>query len=196
LSGLPTTRQLALISLVDDELGTSHFLEASVAVPLMAPKSLWSSSGLTLNHSQYAYEFDQPSYVVHHITVSNLSSSLGVVAHACAGTQGGDVKKTSVPKKATVGTKNEAIGNGGELHQLSGGTHPPLTTQQGHPISDDENSLNVSSTTRPGPALLEDFVLREKINHFDHERIPERIVHARGAAAHGFFELTNSLKSS
>jgi len=46
---------------------------------------------------------------------------------------------------------------------------------------------------RPGPVLLEDFVLREKINHFDHERIPERIVHARGAGAHGYFELTDSL---
>jgi catalase len=45
-----------------------------------------------------------------------------------------------------------------------------------------------------GPTLLEDFILREKITHFDHERIPERIVHARGSAAHGFFELTHSLK--
>ena len=68
-----------------------------------------------------------------------------------------------------------------------------MTTQQGHSISDDENSLRLSTTARPGPVLLEDFVLREKINHFDHERIPERIVHARGAAAHGFFELTDSL---
>ncbi|WP_427912728.1 catalase [Ramlibacter sp. MMS24-I3-19] len=60
-----------------------------------------------------------------------------------------------------------------------------LTTNQGVPIADNQNSLK--SGTR-GPVLLEDFILREKITHFDHERIPERIVHARGSAAHGFFE--------
>jgi catalase len=59
------------------------------------------------------------------------------------------------------------------------------------PISDNQNSLKSSPS---GPVLLEDFILREKITHFDHERIPERIVHARGSAAHGYFELTRSLK--
>ncbi len=81
-------------------------------------------------------------------------------------------------------------GNGGELHQVAGGTHPPITTNQGVIIADDENSLRVAER---GPTLLEDHILREKINHFDHERIPERVVHARGAAAHGYFELTHSL---
>ena len=79
---------------------------------------------------------------------------------------------------------------GGELHQLAGGSHPNLTTNLGTPISDDQNSLK--SNPR-GPTLLEDFILREKITHFDHERIPERIVHARGTAVHGYFELTDSL---
>ena len=60
-----------------------------------------------------------------------------------------------------------------------------LTTNQGVPIADNQNSLKAGLR---GPALLEDFILREKITHFDHERIPERIVHARGSAAHGFFE--------
>ena len=60
-----------------------------------------------------------------------------------------------------------------------------LTTNQGVPIADNQNSLKFGLR---GPALLEDFILREKITHFDHERIPERIVHARGSAAHGFFE--------
>ncbi|HWP11234.1 MAG TPA: catalase, partial [Ramlibacter sp.] len=60
-----------------------------------------------------------------------------------------------------------------------------LTTNQGVVISDNQNSLKYGLR---GPALLEDFVLREKITHFDHERIPERIVHARGSGAHGFFE--------
>ncbi|MEO8808888.1 MAG: catalase [Rhodanobacter sp.] len=82
-------------------------------------------------------------------------------------------------------------GNADELHQLAGGKHPPLTTNQGVPVSDDQNSLRSSPR---GPTLLEDFILREKITHFDHERIPERIVHARGSAAHGYFELTRSLK--
>lgn len=81
-------------------------------------------------------------------------------------------------------------GNAGEMRQTSGGGHPSLTTQQGVPVSDDQNSLRGGAR---GPALLEDFVLREKITHFDHERIPERVVHARGSAAHGYFELTDSL---
>ena len=61
-----------------------------------------------------------------------------------------------------------------------------LTTNQGLPIADDQNSLKAGER---GPTLLEDFILREKITHFDHERIPERVVHARGAAAHGFFQV-------
>lgn len=60
-----------------------------------------------------------------------------------------------------------------------------LTTNQGVAIGDNQNSLKAGLR---GPTLLEDFILREKITHFDHERIPERIVHARGSAAHGYFE--------
>ena len=78
-------------------------------------------------------------------------------------------------------------GAGGETHQHGGAT---LTTNQGIPVSDNQNSLKASAR---GPVLLEDFMLREKIFHFDHERIPERIVHARGSAAHGYFECTDSL---
>jgi catalase len=66
-----------------------------------------------------------------------------------------------------------------------------LTTNQGVRINDNNNSLKSGER---GPSLLEDFILREKITHFDHERIPERIVHARGSAAHGFFELFKPLK--
>ena len=65
-----------------------------------------------------------------------------------------------------------------------------LTTNQGVPVADNQHSLKAGLR---GPALLEDFILREKITHFDHERIPERIVHARGSAAHGFFECYESL---
>ncbi|GAB2870933.1 catalase [Hymenobacter ruber] len=60
-----------------------------------------------------------------------------------------------------------------------------LTTNQGLRVNDDQNSLKAGER---GPSLLEDFILREKITHFDHERIPERVVHARGVAAHGYFE--------
>jgi catalase len=88
-------------------------------------------------------------------------------------------------RKATV-----LRGHGDELHEKASGKHPPLTTNQGIPVSDNQNSLRASTR---GPTLLEDFVLREKITHFDHERIPERIVHARGSAAHGHFQLTKSL---
>lgn len=66
-----------------------------------------------------------------------------------------------------------------------------LTTNQGLQIPEDDDSLKLGLR---GPTLLEDFHLREKITHFDHERIPERVVHARGAAAHGYFELTESIE--
>ena len=65
-----------------------------------------------------------------------------------------------------------------------------LTTNQGVPVADNQHSLKAGLR---GPALLEDFILREKITHFDHERIPERIVHARGSAAHGYFECYKSM---
>ena len=71
------------------------------------------------------------------------------------------------------------------------GTHQALTTNQGTRIANDQSSLLAGSR---GPTLLEDFILREKITHFDHERIPERIVHARGSAAHGYFQPYRSLK--
>jgi catalase len=90
-------------------------------------------------------------------------------------------------------SKKNTMSNSGtaELHQIAGGEHPALTTNQGVTLSDNQNSLRANQR---GPTLLEDFILREKITHFDHERIPERIVHARGTGVHGFFELTESLQ--
>ncbi len=78
-------------------------------------------------------------------------------------------------------------GSGGETHQRATGDAAVLTTNHGVPVGDNQNSLKSGAR---GPTLLEDFVLREKIFHFDHERIPERIVHARGSGAHGVFEAT------
>ncbi|MEQ6434203.1 catalase [Comamonas sp. w2-DMI] len=88
------------------------------------------------------------------------------------------------------------VGQGGELHQnLSSNRNSrpdsqALTDNFGHRIADNQNSLRAGER---GPTLLEDFVLREKIFHFDHERIPERIVHARGSGAHGVFECTKAI---
>ncbi|MBC7603611.1 MAG: catalase [Ramlibacter sp.] len=77
-----------------------------------------------------------------------------------------------------------------QLETFSQANENLLTTNQGLVIPDNHNSLRAGAR---GPTLLEDFILREKITHFDHERIPERVVHARGAGAHGYFELTKSL---
>jgi catalase len=93
-------------------------------------------------------------------------------------------------KTTPANAPKPTVGAGGELHQTASVPDARLTTNHGVPVSDNQNSLKGG---RRGPTLLEDFVLREKIQHFDHERIPERIVHARGSAAHGYFELTESL---
>src|SRR6202790_3752411 len=92
--------------------------------------------------------------------------------------------------KAKLADAEIARGAGGETHQTAGRGGDPPTTQQGAPVADDQNSLKAGAR---GPTLLEDFHLREKIFHFDHERIPERVVHARGYGAHGFFETHESL---
>jgi catalase len=76
-------------------------------------------------------------------------------------------------------------GRGGETHQTAANGGEVLTTQQGVPVADDQNSLKVGER---GPTALEDFHFREKLFHFDHERIPERVVHARGFGVHGYFE--------
>ncbi len=91
---------------------------------------------------------------------------------------------------ATIHDQKLMRGNGGELHQTAEGDVPVLTTAQGGPVSDDQNTLKIGAR---GPSLIEDFHFREKIFHFDHERIPERVVHARGYGAHGFFETYESL---
>src|SRR5580658_7285712 len=74
---------------------------------------------------------------------------------------------------------------GGELHQQAAGPDSQLTTNQGVPVGDNQNSLKAGAR---GAVLLQDFILREKITHFDHERIPERVVHARGSGAFGYFQ--------
>jgi catalase len=89
-------------------------------------------------------------------------------------------KKMSVPDK-----KSQDL-----APHTEDGTNQFMTTDQGLKINDDQNSLKAGER---GGTLLEDFILREKITHFDHERIPERIVHARGSAAHGYFQVYESM---
>ena len=98
-------------------------------------------------------------------------------------------EKNASPKTGAPAVEPVAVGGGlGRVRVNSSGQ--PLTTNQGVAISDNQSSLKAGLR---GPTLLEDFVLREKITHFDHERIPERIVHARGSGAHGYFEAYKSL---
>ena len=99
--------------------------------------------------------------------------------------------KKSTPKNATtIHDQSVRRGEGGELHQTAEDGYAVLTTAQGGPVIDDHNSLKIGMR---GPTPLEDFHFREKIFHFDHERIPERVVHARGYGAHGYFENYQSL---
>ncbi|RZT08776.1 catalase [Duganella sp. CF402] len=106
---------------------------------------------------------------------------------------------------ASTASENNAshkVGNGappvgvcpaGHLDRVrADGSEQRLTTNQGVPVADNQNSLKVGLR---GPTAMEDFILREKLTHFDHERIPERVVHARGSAAHGYFESYQDLSA-
>ncbi len=87
---------------------------------------------------------------------------------------------SKIPNAKTEDLVKNTLSSDGQLH----------TSNHGARINDDQNTLKAGER---GPSLLEDFHFREKMTHFDHERIPERIVHARGSGAHGYFELTKSL---
>src|ERR1700761_6791903 len=100
------------------------------------------------------------------------------------------IKTASSKKHAPETSHAGALEHTAELHQTAGNGVLTLTTQQGTPVSDDQNTLRIGPR---GPALLEDLHFREKIFHFDHERIPERVVHARGFGAPGYFENYESL---
>ena len=93
-----------------------------------------------------------------------------------------------LPTSAGYGDQNSKLDDLSQNIEDSGGEF--LTTNQGVRVNDNQNSLKTGDR---GPSLLEDFILREKITHFDHERIPERVVHARGSAAHGYFQVYESM---
>ncbi|KAI0762682.1 catalase [Fomes fomentarius] len=103
-----------------------------------------------------------------------MSSAIGSVKEAFTSATGHTAKIADL-QKATLDTSKKSTKG--------------LTTDYGIFISDTDNWLRASDGARPGPALLEDQIAREKIMRFDHERIPERVVHARGAGAHGYFKV-------
>nr|MDQ2938549.1 catalase [Acidobacteriota bacterium] len=111
------------------------------------------------------------------------------------GSRGGDVtKKSTQQKEARTDARLDPRNNDAKIADLQKNTEDSggefLTTNQGVRINDNQNSLKAGER---GATLLEDFILREKITHFDHERIPERVVHARGSAAHGYFQVYESM---
>ena len=97
-----------------------------------------------------------------------------------------NLKKHNGLKKA----QNEKLNN--LAPHMEEGVNEFMTTNQGVKVNDDQNSLKAGDR---GPTLMEDFIFREKMTHFDHERIPERIVHARGSAAHGVFQVYKSMSA-
>ncbi len=103
-------------------------------------------------------------------------------------------KARKLDNEARIAGKLDPRNNDAKIEDLQKNTEDSggefLTTNQGVRINDNQNSLKAGDR---GATLLEDFILREKITHFDHERIPERVVHARGSAAHGYFQVYESM---
>ncbi|MBV8820702.1 MAG: catalase, partial [Acidobacteriaceae bacterium] len=129
--------------------------------------------------AEYAEEVIEPP-----VGQSVESPSVWATSSTTAETQANDKLGAGEP---SIG---ENPGNGPLDRVRVDSTGRQLTTNQGVPVSDNQHSLKAGIR---GPTLLEDFILREKITHFDHERIPERVVHARGSAAHGVFEAYDDL---
>src|ERR1700729_2873753 len=115
-----------------------------------------------------------------HRAMPSLSSGAGTLSEKNDSLKTGSA--TIEPRSLDGSLESKRINSAGQV----------LTTNQGVPVANNQDSLKAGLR---GPTLLEDFILREKITHFDHERIPERIVHARGSAAHGYFEAYEALTS-
>ena len=109
-------------------------------------------------------------------------------AKATNNNNGSPDPETELRTAAGYGSNNQKLNDlAGNLEESAGEL---LTTNQGIRVNDNQNSLKAGDR---GPTLMEDFIFREKITHFDHERIPERVVHARGSAAHGYFQVYESM---
>ena len=133
-----------------------------------------------------------PNKALEHGDPSRAPKAGATVEPKDASATGSTLTETAASAKTGSGTPPSGVNPASEsldrVRVDSGGR--VLTTNQGVPVAENQSSLKAGLR---GPALLEDFILREKITHFDHERIPERIVHARGSGAHGFFECHESL---
>jgi catalase len=105
-----------------------------------------------------------------------------------ANTNGSPDPETELRTAAGYGSNNQKLNDLAGNQEESAGEL--LTTNQGIRVNDNQNSLKAGDR---GPTLMEDFIFREKMTHFDHERIPERVVHARGSAAHGYFQVYESM---
>jgi hypothetical protein len=120
-------------------------------------------------------------------------ASRGVAAQGKSLARSASMAKTTKPKgfeKLSDPKQYLVSGPGGATHQTADAAQASLTTNRGVIFADNQNRRKSGER---GPSLLEDFGFREKITPFDHERIPERIVHARGSGAHGYFEVTNPI---
>jgi catalase len=118
------------------------------------------------------------------------------VTHEASSQLAGSSTDSEVFASEKVGSGTPPIGVNNAIAPLDrvrvDNTGTALTTNHGVKIADNQNSLKIGLR---GPTALEDFIMREKITHFDHERIPERVVHARGSAAHGYFEAYEDLSA-
>jgi catalase len=146
------------------------------AVQVLAAEMPYNANK-ALEHAEASRQ-PQPGQVAEH---SNPSATASTLTESNASDKVGEGEPPSGVNPGNGPLDRVRVDSGGR----------PLTTNQGVQIGDNQNSLKAGLR---GPALLEDFILREKITHFDHERIPERVVHARGSAAHGYFECYESLE--
>ncbi len=130
------------------------------------------------------------------ISVTGVALTGAAAAHAADQMQAADQKSpafaANTAAEQTASSAPAVTSKDQALAAVTTTDSTPMTTNLGQPIATDQNSLRAGVR---GPTLLEDFALREKIQHFDHERIPERIIHARGAAAHGYFQVYESLEN-
>ena len=167
----------------------TEFISCGQVIPNLDPRSLPMAGPRATKPTKAAVE---------KVTAKKgaTTKAAAVSARVATGAKRSARKKASKPAATAASDVQPSselishVGAGGESHQTAQGDQRSLTTQQGVPVADDQNTLRLGGR---GPALLEDFHFREKIFHFDHERIPERVVHARGFGAHGFFEPFESL---
>jgi len=165
--------------------------DSGPANPGLAPDDLLSQRAAQTGDLAAAMPFN-PNKAAEHGFSSGASAPEGAHVTVPSGLPGAStLSEANASAKAGTAAAEGASPTTASLDRVrvdSGGQR--LTTNQGAPIADNQNSLKYGVR---GPVLLEDFILRDKLTHFDHERIPERIVHARGSGAHGFFECYEAL---